>query len=84
MGVKDFMNRVKDNQVKGSLPEPVQVAEIRIEVMSNNEVRVHQSKPNDLAAIEMLNTAAIILVRKLAQQVNDSRIVAPPPGLKVN
>lgn len=63
--------------------EPQLVAEVKVQQMSNGELRVHRPEGQELPVIEILATAITIVSRSLAKK-KASGIVAPPPGLKVN
>lgn len=84
---KEFMDRVKVNQAATAEAKPIPVVTVMVSVMSNNTVQVARPEgdsPAQLAAIiNLLASAQQIVCQKLAK-AEPSRIVAPPPGLKVN
>ena len=84
---KEFLDRVKANQAVKAESNPLPVVTIRVSLFSDNRVNVERPEgdsPAHLAAIvDLLATAQKIICAKIAQG-EPSRIVAAPPGLKVN
>ena len=84
---KEFSDRVKANQAKVAEEKPLPVVTVQVSLFSNNQVTVQRpegNSPAHLAAIvDLLATAQKIICAKIAQG-EPNRIVAPPPGLKVN
>lgn len=86
---KEFMDRVKANQVKKLAAEPMVVAEVKVQVMSDNQVRVYRPEgddPKNLAAIiQVLAAGMNVMTTQLAKvcQGGAPRILTPPPGTRV-
>ena len=80
---KDFLDRVKVNQdPKYQVP----VAEVRVAVMPDGQVLVTRPEgdtPGNLAKVVELLSTGIIIISRIIAQAEPSRIVAAPPGLKV-
>jgi len=83
---KEFLDRVKANQAAKAEASPLPMVTVKVEVMSDNTVRVSRpegNSPQQLAAvINLLATAQQIICEKLAK-AEPGRIVMPPPGTRV-
>ncbi|MFA4836314.1 MAG: hypothetical protein WC749_09630 [Dehalococcoidia bacterium] len=84
---KELMDRVKANQAAKAEAKPIPVVTIQVSLYANNQVTVQRPEgdsPAHLAAIvDLLATAQKIICAKIAK-AEPSRIVVPPPGLKVS
>ncbi len=85
LGPKAQLQAVKMAQ---AVNEPQPIVEIKVVLLNNNQVVVTRPEgetvQNFAAIIDLLATAQKIIAHKLAQcQGEPSRIVVPPPGMKV-